>query len=82
MDFLDIFSAQNECLAMGYLMGTESFRFGPNLNLWQLFKEGTHNSLMDDLLQFFLKTPVYNLGLGWPFWIFSVLKMFILSLAI
>ena len=25
VDFLDIFRAQNECLAMGYLMGTEIF---------------------------------------------------------
>ena len=26
MDFLNIFSAQNDCIAIGYLIGTEMFR--------------------------------------------------------
>ena len=32
-DFLDIFSAQNDCLVIGYLMGTEIFLFWPYLCL-------------------------------------------------
>ena len=41
MDFLDIFSAQNDCLVIGYLMGTEIFGFWSYLCLSWLFKQGT-----------------------------------------
>ena len=40
MRFLDIFSAQNDRLVIGFMMGTEIFYFRPYLCLWQLFKEG------------------------------------------
>ena len=43
LDFLDIFSAKNDCIAVGDLkVCSESFRVGPNLSQWQLFKEGTN----------------------------------------
>ena len=59
---MDIFSAQNECLAIGYLMDTERFGFGPNLNKLQLFKEGTCQALMDNFAAIFPSNPC-NLGL-------------------
>ena len=40
MNFLDIFSAQNDCFVISYLMGTEIFCFWPYLSLWRLFKQG------------------------------------------
>ena len=45
MDFLDTFSAQNDCLVIDYLMVTEIF--GPNMCPRQLFKEGNRQALMD-----------------------------------
>ena len=41
MDFLDIFSTQNNCLVIDFQKDIEIFAFGLNLCLWQLFKEGT-----------------------------------------
>ena len=40
MNFLGIFSAQNDRLVIGYLMGAEIFEFRLNFGPWQLFKEG------------------------------------------
>ena len=40
MNFLDIFTALNDRLVIGYLMSTTIFLIRPNLCLWQLFKEG------------------------------------------
>ena len=62
MDFLDIFSAQNDCLVIGYLMVTEIFGFGPNLGPRQLFKEGNHQALMENFASIFPLNS-YNLGL-------------------
>ena len=38
MDFLDIFSAQNDCLVIGYLMGTEIYvcAWAFYILLWQV----------------------------------------------
>ena len=48
MDFLDIFCAQNDCLAMGYLIDTEIFGLRPNLTLWRLFQAGNLQALVDN----------------------------------
>ena len=39
MRFLDIFSAQHNCLVIGFMMGTEIFEFRPYLCPWQPFKD-------------------------------------------
>ena len=41
MRFLDIFSAQNDDLVVGYLMVTKNCEFWPNFCLWKMFKKGT-----------------------------------------
>ena len=79
MDILDIISAQN--LVIIYLMGTEIFRFRPNLCSRQLFKESNRQALMDNFASIFPLNPG-NSGLEWTFWIFSVLKMIVLSVVI
>ena len=57
MSFLDIFRAQNDCLVIGYLMGTEIFEFHPNLCTWQLFKEGTRQGILANFAAPFFKPP-------------------------
>ena len=57
MNFLDIFTAQNDCLASGYLMSTTIFEFHLNLCPWQLFKEGTHQGILADFVMPFFKPP-------------------------
>ena len=53
MDFLDIFTAQNNRLVVGFPMVTEIFTFWPNLWPWQLFKEGYRQQILAD----FFKLP-------------------------
>ena len=81
MDFLDIISAQNDCLVIRYLMVTDIFGFVPNLCLRQLFKEGNRQSLLDNFSSIFPSNS-YNLGLEWTFLTFSMLNIIVLSLAI
>lgn len=76
MVFLDIFGAHNDYLVIGLLMGT----FWPNLWLWQLFKEGTHQGTFANFALIFLSNG-YNLGLEWTFSTFSVHIMIAWSLA-
>ena len=76
MDFLDSFTAQNDCLVIGFLMVTEIFTLQPNLWPWQLFKEGYHQKILADF------SKSHNFGLERTFWTFSVLKIIVLSLAI
>ena len=58
MEFLNIFSAHHDCLVVGLLMGTEISEFGPNLCLWQLFKEGDCQGILVDLASPFFQTPI------------------------
>ena len=48
MDFLDIFSAQNDCLVIGYLMDTKIFCFWPFLSLWRKMTETTPGVLKSE----------------------------------
>ena len=57
MNFLGIFRAQNDCLVVGYLMGTEIFEFRPNFSPWQLFKEGNRQGILADFATPYLKIP-------------------------
>ena len=51
MNFLGIFWAQNDCLVVGYLMGTEIFEFRPNFGPWQLFKESNRQGILADFFK-------------------------------
>ena len=57
INFFDIFRAQNDCLVIGYLLGTTIFEFQHNLCLWQLFEEGTHQVILANFVTPFLKPP-------------------------
>jgi len=59
MNFLGIFRAQNDCLVIGYLMGTEIFEFRPNFGPWQLFKDGNRQAIL------LIFSNHYNFGLHW-----------------
>ena len=66
MDFLDIFSAQIDCLD-----GHSNFGFGPNLCLRQLFKESNRQALRDNFASIFPSNS-YNFCLE-SFWTFSLI---------
>ena len=57
MNFLEIFSAQNDRLVVGYLIGAEIFEFRLNFGPWQLFKEGNRQGILGDFATLYLKTP-------------------------
>ena len=59
---MDIFSAQNDCLVVGYMMGTDIFEIGSNLCLMQLLKEGNSQTSMDNFASI-IPSNSYNLGL-------------------
>ena len=57
-----MFRAQNDRLVIGYLMDTKKFEFQPNLCLWQLFEEGTHQGI---LANFVTPLIVLSLAIRW-----------------
>ena len=48
MNFWDIFTAQNDRLVIGYLIGKEILEFRPNLCRWQLFKKSNQQGILAD----------------------------------